>query len=767
VNRNGHYDAGTDTVLSGWRVYAYADNDSSGTLNLGDTLAASTTTTGSGQYSFDLDPGRYVILEEKRIGWTQTEPAAVVYNVFDPTRPPLAAKGYAITLTSGQADTDNNFGNRQIFVIGPGKSPNTPQVVKVIDEESGAVLSPPDFAPYGNTFQGGVRVATGDLNNDGVDEIVTAPGWSIVAEVRVYTQNGGLLTSFQPYGPSFKGGVQVAVADVDNDGWNDIITVPSWGPAEVKVFRNEHVGGAPTFDGLDPYRDFLAFPSSFIGGAVVAAADMGSTLLTNGRFDTTPAQQDHKAEIVVGSGAGIKTTVKVFDVSRMITLTPSAMATAVASFTPFSTTTTSYKGGVSLSVARINLDHIPDIVVGAGVNGGSLVDVWAWNNSSSATLSSLSANGIGFAAFDGASQTAPVQVAALDTNGDDIADAILAVQGPGGTTNQIREFNITSVSPWLVVSPPTAVPGSFPGPYFIATIKNPSPVLPLVGGVIAHSQGVGTIIDNDPPPNKFYVVNDGSSDRTYEYGASGTAAENYALSSANTAPRGAVSTAAGDKVWVVDANRKVYVYNTSGSRLGSWTAGTLASNATVEGIATNGTDIWIVDARSDKVFKYPNAASRLSGSQNAASRFNLNSGNTSPKDIVTDGTHLWVVNDAAQDKVFKYTLSGSLAGSWTITGGGGAPTGLTLDPAAPRHLWIVDKNTDRVYQYNNAVSRTSGSLAASTSFALAAGNTNPQGIADPPPRSRGAAKAVTQDTALLALLGELDWLTPAQHKRRR
>jgi hypothetical protein len=37
------------------------------------------------------------------------------------------------------------------------------------------------------------------------------------------------------------------------------------------------------------------------------------------------------------------------------------------------------------------------------------------------------------------------------------------------------------------------------------------------------------------------------------------------------------------------------------------------------------------------VFKYTNAAGRLSGSQNAASSFNLNGSNTSPKDIVTDG----------------------------------------------------------------------------------------------------------------------------------
>jgi hypothetical protein len=37
-----------------------------------------------------------------------------------------------------------------------------------------------------------------------------------------------------------------------------------------------------------------------------------------------------------------------------------------------------------------------------------------------------------------------------------------------------------------------------------------------------------------------------------------------------------------------------------------------------------------------------------------------------------------------------------------------------------------------VYQFTAAASRTSGSQSPAVSFALAAGNTNPQGIADPP-----------------------------------
>jgi hypothetical protein len=178
----------------------------------------------------------------------------------------------------------------------------------------------------------------------------------------------------------------------------------------------------------------------------------------------------------------------------------------------------------------------------------------------------------------------------------------------------------------------------------------------------------------------------------------------------------------------------VYVYNNSGGLLGSWTAGTLATNATVEGIATNGTDVWIVDAKNDKVYKYANAASRLSGSQNAASSFSLNSANTSPKDIVTDGASLWVVNDSTTDKVFKYTTAGALNSSWTITTAGAtSPTGITIDPANVSNIWIVDSGTDRVYQYNAAAKFANGSShAANVAFALAVGNTNPQGIADPP-----------------------------------
>jgi hypothetical protein len=89
--------------------------------------------------------------------------------------------------------------------------------------------------------------------------------------------------------------------------------------------------------------------------------------------------------------------------------------------------------------------------------------------------------------------------------------------------------------------------------------------------------------------------------------------------------------------------------------------------------------------------------------------------------------------------VFKYTTSGTLAGSWTIDSRNSNPTGITIDPSNVNHIWIVDSVDDAVYRYHAAAGRSSGSQAAVSLFQLASGNTNPQGIADPPPTALEAA----------------------------
>ena len=59
---------------------------------------------------------------------------------------------------------------------------------------------------------------------------------------------------------------------------------------------------------------------------------------------------------------------------------------------------------------------------------------------------------------------------------------------------------------------------------------------------------------------------------------------------------------------------------------------------------------------------------------------------------MTDGTSFWVVDGTAL-KVFKYTLSGSLLGSWTIDPANKKPTGITINPTNVSDIWIVDNGT--------------------------------------------------------------------------
>jgi sugar lactone lactonase YvrE len=261
------------------------------------------------------------------------------------------------------------------------------------------------------------------------------------------------------------------------------------------------------------------------------------------------------------------------------------------------------------------------------------------------------------------------------------------------------------------------------GPTKTFTMSLSSPV----NATIVRGQATGSILNR---MTKFFVA-DGGTPKTYQYGSGGTSEEISPETSGDTAPRGVATTAAGTTVWVVDANKNVYVYSNHGVLQGSWTAGGLQGNAQLTGIATNGTDIWLVDSSADKVYKYTGAASRLSGSQSAASSFRLSSGDSNPQDLVTDGTSFWVV-DGSKLKVFKYTLSGSLLGSWAIDPANAHPTGITINPTNVSDIWIVDNGTDKVYQYAGAASRTSGSQSAAATFALNPYDTNPQGIADPP-----------------------------------
>src|SRR5207247_4495736 len=124
------------------------------------------------------------------------------------------------------------------------------------------------FSPYPVPgFSGGVFVAAGDFNKDGISDIVVGPDSGAQPNVKVFDgANLNVILSFLAYDPTYTGGVRVAAGDVNGDGVADIIT--GAGP-----------GGAPhvkVFDGTNGslLQSFFAYAPGFTGGVYVAAGDV-------------------------------------------------------------------------------------------------------------------------------------------------------------------------------------------------------------------------------------------------------------------------------------------------------------------------------------------------------------------------------------------------------------------------------------------------------------------------------------------------------------
>ncbi len=119
------------------------------------------------------------------------------------------------------------FGIGQNDIItgaGPGGGPQ----VNVYD---GSDLAPiTSFFAYNPAFAGGVNVAAGSVAGTGADNVVTAPGPGGGPQVNVFDgTNGTLLSSFFAYNPAFTGGVTVATGNFDDSGTPEILTAPGAG----------------------------------------------------------------------------------------------------------------------------------------------------------------------------------------------------------------------------------------------------------------------------------------------------------------------------------------------------------------------------------------------------------------------------------------------------------------------------------------------------------------------------------------------------------
>ena len=152
--------------------------------------------------------------------------------------------------------------NQEINLVLAPEAGLEPEIL-ILDELGNLKSS---FMAYDPNFHGGVNIAIGDVNGDGSNEIVTAPLKGGGPHIRVFDKNGNVLYQFMAYDPNFHGGVNIAIGDVKNDGIDEIITAPysSYIP-EIKVFGGKKL----------KYK-FLAYDNSMNKGIKLTVGDINN-----------------------------------------------------------------------------------------------------------------------------------------------------------------------------------------------------------------------------------------------------------------------------------------------------------------------------------------------------------------------------------------------------------------------------------------------------------------------------------------------------------
>jgi subtilisin-like proprotein convertase family protein len=341
-------------------------------------------------------------------------------------------------------------------------------------------------------FKGGLRLAAGDFDGDGNDELAIGVGRKGGGRVDIYdvVPDGSLgerLDSFFAFSEGFRSGVYVAAGDLEGDGRDELVV-----SGDVKSESLVRIYSDADRDGLlsdDLREEFAPFGPGFSGGAVVALGDINNAL---------------GDELAVGHGPGGASRVLVFHDTDL----DGSMAdeTAAEDFDAFED---GYKGGVNLAAGRLE---------STGGNGAELIVSAAKKLADVLIMTDLDADGL--VSDDGVAQTLAayaksrggVRVAMEDTDGSGSLVELVTVPGKGAPA-ALRIFDDTLDAGFeldpvpvdeIVHFAPSFKKGSFvaagkvrSGAYVLEGPPRPIPDLASLSVSIFVPTGAGALRDGD------------------------------------------------------------------------------------------------------------------------------------------------------------------------------------------------------------------------------------------------------------------------------
>ncbi len=317
--------------------------------------------------------------------------------------------------------------NGGFLVTGPGPAYDNDSIVRFFTPEQDAAAGN-QFSAYGVPHYG-VNVSCGDIDGDGLDEILTGagPGEVFGPHVRGFSVLDSQLpgVSFLAYGTN-KYGVNVAAGDLDADGFDEIITGAGPGAVFGPHVRGWNYDGGSTVTPL-PGVSYFAYGTPK-WGVNVSAGDIDG---------------DGYDEIVTGAGPGAVygPHVRGWDYDGGSTVT------RINGVSYFAYGTLKY--GVNVACGDIDGDGIDEIITGAGPGAVFSAHVRGWNVDGGTATAIAGFNFFAWPAEDvrfGANVFSGV-----DLNGNG-RDEIVVGQGPdldAGSWLKVYMFDDSQEIEWL------------------------------------------------------------------------------------------------------------------------------------------------------------------------------------------------------------------------------------------------------------------------------------------------------------------------------